>query len=135
MAVETEARAMYELAAKHLESAPHEASRHKAAVPGVVVDNSAKKNLTECQGRLTELERVLDQLLSPNGDFAVVAIQDGHRGPAGSETITFSLAPHLEHFGAFLQRCETSTQHRERLARALQLQARKRRIIRIAQDK
>jgi hypothetical protein len=131
-AVETEARAMYELAAKHLESALHEASRHKAAVPGVVVDNSAKKNLTECQGRLTALEQVLAELLSPSGDFAIMAIQDAHRGPLGSETIHFHLAPTLHGFGSqvpddspsFLQRCQTAAQHRERLARALQSQAR-----------
>ena len=50
---------MYDLAAEHLETALHQASRHKAAVPGLVVDNSAKRNLTECQGRLSALEQVL----------------------------------------------------------------------------
>jgi hypothetical protein len=131
-AVSVEALAMYDLAAQHLETALHEASKHKAAVPGVVVDNSAKKNLTECHGRLTELEQVLDELLSPTGDFAVVAIQNGHRGPAGSETIHFRLAPELQGFGSqteastvLLQRCVTSAQQRERLASALQQQARR----------
>jgi hypothetical protein len=136
-AVIVEAKAMYDLAADHLEAALHEASRHKVAVPGVVQDNSAKRNLTECHGRLSELETVLDELLSPHGDFAVVAIQDNHRGEAGSETIHFHLSPQLEGFGSgvFLQeRCETSAQHRQRLARALQLQARQRRIVRPAQD-
>lgn len=131
--VAVEAKKMYDLAAEHLESALHEASRHKAAVPGVVVDNSAKKNLTECQGRLTQLEQLLDELLSQTGDFAVVAVQDGHRGPLGSETIQFRLSPQLEGFGAqvpesaaLLQRCEASAHQRQRLARALQLQARRR---------
>merc|ERR1719389_703193 len=102
-AVSVEAKKMYDLAAEHLESALHEASRHKAAVPGVVVDNSAKKNLTECHGRLTQLEQLLDELLSQTGDFAVVAVQHGHRGlwgPLGSETIHFHLSPHLDGFGS-----------------------------------
>jgi len=133
-AVFTEAKAMYDLAAEHLETALHQASRHKAAVPGLVVDNSAKRNLTECQGRLSALEQVLDELLSPSGNFAVVAVQDGHRGAGGSETIQFRLAPDLQGWGsqapdgstALLQKCQTSVQQRERLARALQEQARSR---------
>jgi len=135
-AVFTEAKAMYDLAAEHLETALHQASRHKAAVPGLVVDNSAKRNLTECQGRLSALEQVLDELLSPSGNFAVVAVQDGHRGAGGSETIQFSLAPDLQGWGSqapdgsagLLQKCQTSVQQRERLARALQEQARSRRV-------
>jgi hypothetical protein len=55
---------MYDLAAEHLETALHQASRHKAAVPGLVVDNSAKRNLTECQGRLSALEQVLLHLVA-----------------------------------------------------------------------
>jgi hypothetical protein len=136
--VSVEAKAMYDLAAEHLENALHEASRHKAAVPGVIVDNSAKKNLTECHEGLSELEHVVDELLSPTGDYAVVAVQDGYRGADGSEDISLTLAPSLAGFGgsaAFLQRCQISAQHRQRLARALLLQARQRRLVRPALEK